>query len=424
MFVSRQNALSTGCSRQYDHEADAHDLLLVSGIGFLVMNPLEKKIIDRIRNDGPMTFEAFMEMALYDPELGYYASDRPRIGREGDFYTSSHLHPVFGAIVAKQMMEMWMVMEKPESFTILEMGAGEGYLCKDILSGIQRQENVSHASGAGGLHDGHDFYDRVRYIIVEKNSRQMLRQKELLEDHYGKVSWIAHVCDAGKMTGCIFSNELLDAFPVHRVRMEDTLMEIFINHDGHTFREQLFPLSTDELTQYFADAGVTLNAGHASEVNLRMKSWLSDIDAVLRAGFVFTIDYGHPSEEYYCEDRSRGTLMCYHRHQLCEDIFAHIGEQDITAHVDFSCLKRWGAERGFQAVGYCSQGAFLLANGIDREIARLAETSPDYLFELARIKKLFMPQGLGESHKVMIQYKGTDFPKLQGFSIRNQLRTL
>ncbi len=424
MSVSRQNAPSTGCSKRYDREADAHALQLITGIGTVVMNPLETKIIDRIRNDGPMTFETFMEMALYDPEHGFYASTRPRIGREGDFYTSSHLHPVFGAIAAKQMMEMWMVLEKPESFTILEMGAGEGYLCKDILSWIQRQEDVSHTSGAGGPHARHDFYDRVRYIIVEQNPRQMQRQQEHLEDHYGKVSWIAHVRDAGSTTGCIFSNELLDAFPVHRVRMEETLMEIFINHDGHTFHEQSFPLSTEELKRHFADAGITLDQGHTTEVNLRMKNWLSDIAAVLRTGFVFTIDYGHPSEEYYSEDRNRGTLMCYHRHQLCEDIFAHIGEQDITAHVDFSCLKRWGEEMGFHPVGYCSQGTFLLANGIDREIARLAETSPDYLFELARIKKLFMPQGLGESHKVMIQYKGCDVPRLKGFSIRNQLRTL
>ena len=388
------------------------------------MNPLEKKIIDRIRSDGPMTFETFMEMALYDPDHGFYSSDRLRIGREGDFYTSSHLHSVFGAIAARQMMEMWTVMERPESFTILEMGAGEGYMCKDILSWLQRPEDMLHVAGGEGQNAGHGFYDHVRYMIVETNPQQMHRQKEHLEDYYGKVSWVADVRNAGSMTGCIFSNELLDAFPVHRVRMEDTLKEIFIDHDGNTFCEQSFPLSTKELAQYFADAGVTLAPGHTTEVNLRMKNWLSAIAAVLRTGFVFTIDYGYPAEEYFSEDRSRGTLMCYFRHQLSEDIFSHIGEQDITAHVDFSCLKRWGTEMGFQPVGYCNQGTFLLANGIDRDIARLAETSPDYLFELARIKKLFLPQGLGESHKVMIQYKGSAVPKLKGFSIRNQLRTL
>jgi SAM-dependent MidA family methyltransferase len=388
------------------------------------MNPLEKKICDRIRRDGPLTFETFMEIALYDPEYGYYASDKPRIGKEGDFYTSSCLHPVFGAVVAKQMMEMWTVMDKPETFTILEMGAGEGYMCKDILACLEGPEAVSMNAQSEELTTLHEFSRHVQYVIAEKNPWQVRRQKENVRDHMRKVSWCSDIHDAGNVTGCIFSNELLDAFPVHLVRMEDTLKEIFIDHDGNTFHETSLPVSTGALAQYFVDAGVRLKPGHTTEVNLRMKNWLSDIDDVLEKGFVFTIDYGHPAEEYYCDDRDRGTLMCYHRHQFSEDLFAHIGEQDITAHVDFSCLKRWGADMGFHPVGYCSQGTFLLANGIDREIARLAETSPDYLFELARIKKLFMPQGLGESHKVMIQYKGSGAPKLKGFSIRNQLRIL
>ncbi|NJD55742.1 MAG: SAM-dependent methyltransferase [Nitrospirae bacterium] len=385
------------------------------------MNALEIKISRRIRREGPLTFASFMEMALYDPDYGFYASDRQRIGREGDFYTSSHLHPVFGAIVAKQIMEMWTVIGMPEDFAIIEMGAGEGYMCNDILTWLR---DAPHERESGKWNAGHDFYGRVRYIIVEKNPLLIPRQKGRVKEHGGKVTWVADVRDAGSVTGCVFSNELLDAFPVHLVRMGDTLKEIFIDHDGHAFHERTFPPSTEALARYFADSGITLSPGHTTEVNLRIKDWLSEIVAVLRRGFVFTIDYGYPAEEYFCDDRNRGTLMCYHRHQLSEDVFAHIGQQDITAHVDFSCLKRWGAEMGLQPVGYCSQGTFLLANGIDREIALLAEISPDYLFELARIKKLFMPQGLGESHKVMIQYAGSDVPKLKGFSIRNQLRTL
>lgn len=388
------------------------------------MNDLEKKISRRIRREGPLTFASFMEMALYDPDYGFYASVQQRIGREGDFYTSSHLHPVFGAIVAKQIMDMWTVIGTPDDFAIVEMGAGEGYLCYDILTWLRDAVDVPDGTENEEMHTGHDFYDHVRYIIVEKNPFLIARQKERMKDHGGKVAWVADVRDTGSVTGCIFSNELLDAFPVHLVRMEDTLKEIFIDHDGHAFHERSFPPSTEALARYFADSGITLSPGHTTEVNLRIKDWLSEIAAVLSRGFVFTIDYGYPAEEYFCDDRNRGTLMCYHRHQLNEDVFAHIGQQDITAHVDFSCLKRWGAEISLQPVGYCSQGTFLLANGIDREIARLAETSPDYLFELARIKKLFMPQGLGESHKVMIQYKGSGIPKLRGFSIRNQLRIL
>jgi SAM-dependent MidA family methyltransferase len=159
-------------------------------------------------------------------------------------------------------------------------------------------------------------------------------------------------------------------------------------------------------------------------VNLRIRDWLQDIGAILEKGFVFTIDYGHPEEEYYSEDRNRGTLLCYYNHEFGEDPYKNIGDQDMTSHVNFSSVKRWGEETGLKTLGYCSQGTFLLAMGIDQEIAKLAATSDEYLFELGRIKKLFLPQGMGDSHKVLIQYKGEDLPKLQGFSIRNQLRFL
>jgi SAM-dependent MidA family methyltransferase len=388
------------------------------------MNPLEQKIISRIRTEGPLTFAAFMEMALYDPEYGYYCSHAQRIGREGDFYTSSHLHPVFGAMVAKQIIEMWRLLGRPRDFTILEMGAGEGHVCGDILAWLRCRTSGKRQAEGEEDEARQEFYESLQYMIVEKNPRQVLRQKENIRDHQGKVSWLPELADAGKITGSVFSNELLDAFPVHLVRLEEELKEIFVDHDGTAFRETLRPPSSDLLVRHFSRAGIRLEAGHTTEVNLRIRDWLYELDAALDRGFIFTIDYGYPAEEYYSEDRNRGTLMCYYRHQLSEDPFAHIGEQDITAHVDFSSLKQWGEEIGITPVGYCSQGAFLLSIGIDAEIAELAETSTDYLFELARIKKLFMPQGLGESHKVMIQAKGIDAPGLKGFSIRNQLRIL
>ena len=363
-------------------------------------------------------------MALYDPEFGYYRSHAQRIGREGDFYTSSHLHPVFGAMVAKQTVEMWQILGRPGDFTILEMGAGEGHVCRDIMAWLRRGMDGGSKEEGEEDHSRHEFYESLRYVIVEKNHRQILRQKEHIGDHGKRVSWLDEAAGAGEITGCVFSNELLDAFPVHLVRMEEELKEVFVDHDGRAFRETPGPLSSDLLSRHFSRAGIRLEPGHVTEVNLRIRDWLSEVNTVLGRGFIFTVDYGYPAAEYYSEDRNRGTLMCYYRHQLSEDPFAHIGEQDITAHVDFSSLKYWGEEMGITTVGYCSQGAFLLSIGIDAEIARIARTSPDYLFELARIKKLFMPQGLGESHKVMIQSKGIDAPKLKGFSIRNQKRVL
>ncbi len=381
------------------------------------MTPLEQKIAERITREGPITFESYMDMALYDPEFGYYAAWGQRIGREGDFYTSSHLHPVFGSMIGKQIEEMWVLMNSPETFTIIEMGAGEGYVCKDMFDYLARRGKEEQ--GRTG-----SFYRGLQYVIVERNELQRNRQQEHLKEYIGKIRWIADIREAGLIRGCIFSNELLDAFPVHLVRMEDRLKEVYLSHDGSSFHEQAGDLSTDDIARYFSDAGIELESGYTTEVNLRIRDWLRDIDSVLENGFLFTIDYGHPAEEYYSEDRNRGTLLCYHNHELGEDPYVHVGDQDMTCHVNFSSVRRWGEEIGLKALGYCGQGSFLLAMGIDQEIARLAETSKDYLFELARIKKLFLPQGMGDSHKVLIQYKGSELPILQGFSMRNQLRSL
>lgn len=369
-----------------------------------------------------------MDMALYDPEYGYYASRGQRIGRQGDFYTSSHLHPVFGAMIGRQIVEMWEIMGRPEEFTIVEMGAGEGYVCRDMLDYLQGERQKGRGGEYGADHREmrarREFYHILQYVIVERNPLQRERQRDLLKEHGEKICWTSGLIDTGGITGCIFSNELLDAFPVHLVRMNGDLKEIYIDHDAQRFIEKSGPLSTEAIARYFHHAGIRLEAGHTTEINLRIRDWLSDIDAVLERGFIFTVDYGYPAEEYYSEDRNRGTLMCCNRHQLNENPYANIGEQDITAHVNFSSLKQWGEEKGIKTAGFCSQGTFLLAIGIDEEISMLAETSKDYLFELGRVKKLFLPQGLGESHKVMIQYKGNDFPKLRGFSIRNQMRLL
>jgi SAM-dependent MidA family methyltransferase len=380
------------------------------------MNPLEQKILAQIKREGPVTFERFMDMALYDPEYGYYASVEKRIGREGDFYTSSHLHPAFGSMIARQIRQMWDIMGRPADFTAVEMGAGEGYLCRDILDFLHRPEGSSRKTNA--------LRENLRYIIVERYPGQRERQKALLAGYPDAVIWAARLEDVGRLTGCVLSNELLDAFPVHLVRMEEGLKEVYVESREGRLKEIAGPLSTDVIADHFRDSGIALSAGQTAEVNLRMKDWLKEVDAVLSKGFIMTIDYGHPAAEYYSEDRDRGTLMCYYRHEVYENPLDHVGEQDITAHVDFSALRRWGEESGFTTIGYCSQGTFLLSLGIDSEIERLFRESKDYQFEVARIKRLILPQGLGESHKVMIQYKGPGAPSLLGFAIRNQLRML
>lgn len=367
------------------------------------MKPLEQKIIERIQKEGSITFETFMEMALYEPGLGYYASERTEIGKAGDFYTSPHLHPAFGAMIGRQIEEMWEVMKKPGDFSVLEIGAGAGYLCKDILDYLGKRS-----------------FSPLAYIIVEPNPFMKQRQERLLEGFLGKVKWFSSLKDAGTLKGCVLSNELLDAFPVHVIEMEDELGEIFVAVDNNTFIEIKRDLSTSAIADYLNEFSIELPEGYRTEINLRIKDWLNSIDTILSGGFILTIDYGHPAWDYYSEDRNRGTLLCYHKHQLTEDPYQNIGEQDITAHVNFSSVKKWGENLGLKTLGFCQQGAFLIGLGIDEIMKELYENSPDYLFEIAKIKRLILPGTMGETHKVVVQYKGKDHPELRGFSLKNQ----
>jgi len=377
------------------------------------VNPLQKKIVGQIKKKGPITFECFMSMALYDPEFGYYNTESGKIGRTGDFYTSSHLHPVFGTIMGRQIYEMWNLMGRPENFSLVEMGGGAGYFCKDLLDSL------------GSVDKFADFFRALKYTIIERSPALRNKQQGLLSDFSDKIEWLSSLSDCGSIKGCIFSNELLDAFPVHLVRMDDTLREIYLDFDEEKgFVEIAGDLSNKEILPYFRDFSLELRKGYTTEVNLRVRDWLREINEVLDKGFIFTIDYGYPAWDYYSDDRDRGTILCYHKHQINENPYQNIGEQDITAHVNYSALKKWGEDIGIKTAGFCGQGVFMVSLGIDEDIKKIAEGPEDFVFEIARIKKMILPQGMGESHKVMVQYKGVELPRLQGFSIRNQIKTL
>ncbi len=385
------------------------------------MNLLKQKIIERISKEGPISFETFMDMALYYPDLGYYSSPETTIGREGDFFTSPHLHPIFGAMIGKQLLEMWELMGRPETFHAVEMGAGLGYLSKDIHDYLS-----SPSKDAEFQQNKSNFLKSLRYVIVEPYSHFKEKQMHILKNTSlpHQTSWVESLSELHNITGCILSNELLDAFPVHIVAMEDELKEIYIQLNGSELVEIKVKPESNEIANHFRDLSVHMEPGYRTEVNLRTQSWLKEAAASLTAGFILTIDYGYTAKEYYNEERSRGTLLCYHKHLYNENPFQHIGEQDITAHVNFSAVKMWGTEHGFETIGYCSQGTYLIASGIDELITELYIDSPDYLSEISKIKGLIMPQGMGESHSVIVQYKGEESPELRGFSMRNHAEKL
>lgn len=368
------------------------------------MNSLEQKIIEKIKKEGPITFETFMDMALYEPGMGYYASDRTEIGRAGDFYTSQHVHPIFGMMLGRQLEEMWEQMGRPSHFTAVEPGAGEGYMCNDILAYLNKKNLINS----------------MTYVIVEPHPFMQEKQKRLLQDYAEKVKWVSSFNELDNVTGCILSNELLDAFPVHLIEMEDDIKEIFITSDNDHIREIKDHPGTDAISEYTKEFSLNLPEGYRTEINLRIKDWLKEVNNALSEGFILTVDYGYPAWDYYGEERNRGTLLCYYRHQYNENPYQYIGEQDITAHVNFSSVKEWGEELGFDTLGFCKQGVFLVSLGIDKMIKELDENKSDYLFEIAKIKRLILPGTIGETHKVMIQYKGKGHPVLRGFSIKNQ----
>lgn len=374
------------------------------------MSPLKEKIIERIESEGPINFETFMEMALYYPGLGYYTKDSTKIGRAGDFYTSPHLHSIFGAMIGRQMEEMWTIIGNPDIFHVVEMGAGMGYLAKDMLEYLEGKEIFKH----------------LKYTIVEVNPTVRAKQQELLSEFKDNIKWIFSIDEIEPVTGCFLSNELLDAFPVRLIEVSNNpdngLKEIYVSIDGDDLVEIKMPCSA-EVKTYLNEFDIKLPEGYKTEVNLKIKDWLIEVTNKLLEGFILTIDYGYPAQDYYSEDRNRGTLLCYYQHQINENPYQNIGEQDLTAHVNFSSLKKWGDELGLKSLGFCSQGTYLVSLGIGEIIKELYGDSPD-VFDVAKIKGLIMPQGMGESHKVMIQYKGKTKPGLRGFSFRNQLKYL
>jgi len=359
---------------------------------------LSEIIKEKIRNNGPIAFQDFMEMALYYPQLGYYTSDRIKIGPNGDYYTSTDLSAVFSAMIGRQLEEMWYLTGQ-EAFTVVEYGAGTGAFCHNLLNYLKNNQ---------------PFYDRLKYCIIEKSPNMRKQEKEQLCE---KVSWYDSIADVGEITGCILSNELLDNFSVHEVVMEENLMEVFVGYENG-FVEMLQPAS-DALKYYLEQLQITLPKGFRTEINLQAIDWITEIAQSLKKGFVLTIDYGYPSAELYCEYRCRGTLMCYRGHQVNDDPYQHVGEQDITSHVNFSALNHWGLKNGLECCGFTEQGYFLRSLGL-MEYLRIHEKNLENpLFanpgEAIAIHNLL--NGIGTKLKIFIQQKGLPLKQLKGLAL-------
>ncbi|MEM1251283.1 MAG: class I SAM-dependent methyltransferase [Cyanobacteria bacterium P01_H01_bin.21] len=365
-------------------------------------------VIDQYIQSSPQQrigFADYMNLVLYHPSFGYYTSKTSVLGPQGDFITSPHIGRDFGELLAVQFVDMWCELGCPMPFHLVEMGAGQGLIASDVLAYLQQHHS--------------DCYAALNYLIIEKSPALRAIQQERLT--HKKVSWTT-LDELQHITGCFFSNELVDAFPVHIIEKHDNqLQEVYVTIKDNVLQETLGPLSTDRLMQYLDLVDVDLLAdiypdGYRTEINLVALDWLETVAKQIDRGFLLTIDYGHTAQRYYSPTRGRGTLKCYYQHRHHDAPYTNIGQQDLTAHVDFTALQHHGEKTGFATLGFTQQGLFLMALGLGDRIAQLTQSitpGPDSFNQLIQRRQSLHqlidmnPMGLG-TFGVLIQSKGID----------------
>ncbi|MEL6455708.1 MAG: SAM-dependent methyltransferase [Cyanobacteria bacterium J06623_5] len=361
-----------------------------------------------------ITFAEYMEMALYHPQFGYYSTRDRTLGAQGDFVTSPHMGRDFGELIAAQFVDMWKALGRPQPFNIVEIGAGQGLIAADVIA---------------YLHTHHpDCFTGLSYTIIEKSAQLRAEQQARLStwaDQGVSLSWttIAALPNHA-LTGCIFSNELVDALPVHWVEQHDQqLQEMWVVAAEQRIAPQLGALSTPELATYFDKVHIDLRTGYPegyrTEVNLAALDWLEQVAQKIERGYLLTIDYGYTAQRHYSPARKAGTLQCYYRHSHHNDPFIHIGEQDITAHVDFTALENQGHAVGLETIGFTQQALFLMALGLGDRLSALSQPAFQHAAEQPAttqtiraimqrreiLQQLISPMGLG-GFGVLIQAKG------------------
>ena len=355
------------------------------------MNPLHNIIAEEIDAKGPMAISRFMALCLYHPVHGYYEAPDRSIGKDGDFYTSVSVGPVFGEMLAWRFAR-WLKEDCQPPWTLVESGAHDGRLAADILASLQRREP--------------EILNRLRYVIIEPSAERRRRQRRLLEDHAAVVEWLDSWDAAPRagFNGVIFSNELLDAFPVDQfgwnardrtwfewrvARAEGGLSRIRGAATGRLFG------ALPELLNVLPD-GFTIECRDAAA------AWWAKAAKALQSGRMIAIDYGFEAGGAFAPARSAGTLRGYHNHRLVDDVFARPGEQDLTSHVDFGEIGGAGEACGLATEELTSQTSFLtnLLAGIEATPGSFPTWTPKRLREF---QTLVHPAHLGEKFKILVQ---------------------
>jgi len=361
------------------------------------MTILKSRIIEKIRQSGgKISFSEYMQMALYDPKLGYYTGHHHQLGRQGDFITAPELSDLFGKCIVKSLQAVLLSLKNP---MVVEFGAGTGKLANVILEQCESIEN---------------------YWIIEISPALRKLQQITLEKYLSKITWLEKLPEE-KFEGIILANEVMDAFAVTKFSMDSR----FRGNDGGVIQEYYVAEKNDCL-EWHLDipshqdiinfvGNLELTSPYSSEINFAIKPWIKSLSANLTSGIILLFDYGFPRHEFYHPDRAEGTLMCHYQHRLNSDPFYMPGLQDITAHVDFTFVAESAVESDLEVRGYTSQAAFLLESGI----LDFAQSHEDK----NAIKMLTLPSEMGELFKVMLLSKNNDVPVL-GFALHDRRNRL
>lgn len=363
---------------------------------------LRRKIEEEILRRGPLPFSRYMEMCLYDPELGYYAAHAEQFGKTGDFYTSSDVHAVFGRLLSRQFEEMWRALGSPPALQLVELGPGRGLFAQDVLDWSEKKFP--------------EFFRALGYMLVETSPALRARIEETLRlcSQNGKAEIRANLPEALAAPAIIFANEFFDALPVEVVSQRG---ELRVGCEQDRFVETFVapaPATLDYLDRY----SVHPEPGERVEAALLAQNYMRDLAQRLVSGFVIVIDYGYTRDEQ-CAGRHRGTVTAFRRHTISPSPYEAPGEQDVTAHVNFTALQAAAQEAGLEPLALLTQAQFLMGIGEANQFADAFEEArlPQERTKVAlQLKHLVTPAGMGESFHVLVMGKGVDVARARQLS--------
>ncbi|WP_416149382.1 class I SAM-dependent methyltransferase [Salipaludibacillus sp. HK11] len=361
---------------------------------------MSSSVIERLKTQShsPWSFATFMETALYDPKVGYYMKDRQKLGKDGDFYTSNHVHPVFAETFARFFLDV--ITKENMKAEICEWGAGDGSFACNILAYMREQSP--------------EVFEKMTYYIIESSPYHqsiLLDRLALFKKQIKIYSTLEELKkEVTHFQGIIFSNELIDAFPVHIIeKTSEGLKEVMLEVEGEHLAEKLMTSENNQVLNWLDKFGpTTLPEGHRFEVSLSMKEWLVNVSTWLEKGLLVTVDYGYRNEEFQWPERKDGSIRGYRNHEMVKDPLKYPGSMDLTSHIQWDAYEQIAKNQGLTMVCHDRQDKFLLKAGLFSFLQSPTDMNPfsDVFKKNRAIQSLVHPEGISTSFQVNVQGRG------------------